>query len=94
MSVNRNPGFAGGAIIYAKEISPGVFLLFVNEAADAPYMLAMIAAYGGMERIGTREPEQLMFFLSIFRKEDLRFFGKWLSLEPMEVPESLVFSEN
>lgn len=76
---NRGKWFEEGAEIYAKEIRENIFLLFiVLKDSENEDIKALIAKYYGADTIGIREPEQIMFYLSVKCKEDLHYFEKYI----------------
>lgn len=78
---NKGDWFEDGAAIYAKEIKDNVFLLFVIlKDIQIENIQALIAHFDGFGSIGLKEPEQVMFYLSIKDKEDLHYFEKYLKI--------------
>ncbi|MEY8760142.1 hypothetical protein [Chryseobacterium tongliaoense] len=76
---NQGNWFENGATIYAKEIKENIFLLFVIlKDVDIENVRALIAHFDCFKSIGLKEPEQIMFYLSIKDKEDLHYFEKYL----------------
>ncbi|AYZ12036.1 hypothetical protein EGY05_08910 [Chryseobacterium arthrosphaerae] len=76
---NNGKWFEDGAAVYAKEIKDNVFLLFVIlKDIDIENIQALIAHFDGFNSIGLKEPEQIMFYLSIKDKEDLHYFEQYL----------------
>ncbi|MDR6405508.1 MULTISPECIES: hypothetical protein [Chryseobacterium] len=76
---NKGNWFEEDSTIYAKEIKENVYLLFVIlKDLQIESMRALIAHFDDIESIGTREPQQIMFYLSIKNKEDLHYFEKYL----------------
>ncbi|WP_370898402.1 hypothetical protein [Chryseobacterium gossypii] len=79
--VNKGDWFEEGATIYAKEIKDNIFLLFVIlKGIDIENIQALIAHFDCFNSIGLKEPEQIMFYLSIKDKEDLHYFEKYLKV--------------
>lgn len=71
--------FEDGAAIYAKEIKENIFLLFIIlKDIDIENIQALIAHFDCFGSIGLKEPEQIMFYLSIKDKNDLHYFEKYL----------------
>ncbi|KFF12072.1 hypothetical protein N6B72_03185 [Chryseobacterium soli] len=78
---NEGSWFGEGATIYAKEIKENIFLLFVIlKDIHIENIQALIAHFDCFSSIGTKEPEQIMFYLSIKDKEDLHYFEKYLKI--------------
>lgn len=76
--------FENGATIYAKEIRENIFLLFVIlKEVDIENVRALIAHFDCFNSIGLKEPEQVLFYLSIKDKEDLHYFEKYLKALPV-----------
>lgn len=76
---NNGQCFENGAAVYAKEIKDNIFLLFVIlKNTDIENIQAFIAHFDGFSSIGLKEPEQVMFYLSIKDKEDLHYFEQYL----------------
>lgn len=78
---NRN-WFENHDIIYAKEIKDTIFLLFVVSEKEEKIedIRALIAEFNDFSSIGKREPEQIMFYLSIRKKNDLHYFEKFMKI--------------
>ena len=73
--------FEDGAAVYAKEIKDNIFLLFVIlKDIEIENIQALIAHFDSFSSIGMKEPEQIMFYLSIKDKEDLHYFEKYLKI--------------
>ncbi|MEF9478340.1 hypothetical protein ACR1PO_17810 [Chryseobacterium sp. RRHN12] len=71
--------FEDGAAVYAKEIRENIFLLFIIlKDIDIENIQALIAHFDGFSSIGLKEPEQIMFYLSIKDKNDLHYFEQYL----------------
>ncbi|MGE8536916.1 hypothetical protein KYG33_03400 [Chryseobacterium sp. D764] len=71
--------FGDGAAIYAKEIKENIFLLFIIlKDIDIESIQALIAHFDCFNSIGLKEPEQIMFYLSIKDKNDLHYFEQYL----------------
>ena len=71
--------FEDGAAIYAKEIRENIFLLFIIlKNIDIENIQALIAHFDCFNSIGFKEPEQIMFYLSIKDKNDLHYFDQYL----------------
>ncbi|UTX49450.1 hypothetical protein [Chryseobacterium sp. MA9] len=71
--------FEGGAAIYAKEIRENIFLLFIIlKDIDIENIQALIAHFDCFNSIGLKEPEKIMFYLSIKDKNDLHYFEQYL----------------
>jgi len=71
--------FEDGAAIYAKEIRENIFLLFIiMKDIDIENIQALIAHFDCFGSIGLKEPEQIMFYLSIKDKNDLHYFEQYL----------------
>jgi hypothetical protein len=78
---NKGDWFEDGAAIYAKEIKDNIFLLFVIlKDIEIENIQALIAHFDSFGSIGLKEPEQIMFYLSIKDKEDLHYFEKYLKM--------------
>lgn len=78
---NKGEWFENGAAIYAKEIKDNVFLLFVIlKDIEIENIKAVIAHFDCFGSIGLKEPEQIMFYLSIKNKEDLHYFERFLKI--------------
>jgi len=76
---NKGEWFEEGAAVYAKEIKENVFLLFIIlKDIQIENIQALIAHFDCFKSIGIKEPEQVMFYLSIKDKEDLHYFEKYL----------------
>ncbi len=76
---NNGEWFEDGAAVYAKEIKDNVFLLFVIlKNIDIENIQALIAHFDCFSSIGLKEPEQIMFYLSIKDKDDLHYFEPYL----------------
>lgn len=76
---NTGKCFEDGAAIYAKEIKDNIFLLFVIlKDIDIENIQALIAHFDCFNSIGIKEPEQIMFYLSIKDKDDLHYFEQYL----------------
>lgn len=73
--------FENGAAIYAKEIKDNIFLLFVIlKDINIENIQALIAHFDSFSSIGLKEPEQIMFYLSIKDSEDLHYFEQYLKV--------------
>lgn len=73
--------FEEGAAVYAKEIRDNIFLLFVIlKDIEIENIKALIAHFDNFSSIGKKEPQQVMFYLSIKNKEDLHYFEKYLKI--------------
>ncbi|MFS4469945.1 hypothetical protein [Chryseobacterium sp. T20] len=71
--------FKDGAAIYAKEIRENIFLPFIIlKDVDIENIQALIAHFDCFGSIGLKEPEQIMFYLSIKDKNDLHYFEQYL----------------
>lgn len=78
---NKGNCFEEGAAVYAKEIKDNIFLLFVIlKDIEIENIQALIAHFDSFSSIGLKEPEQVMFYLSIKDKEDLHYFEKYLKI--------------
>jgi hypothetical protein len=78
--INKGKWFEENAAVYAKEIGENIFLLFVILKDKEPDDIqAFIAHFDCFESIGTKEPIQIMFYLSINENEDLHYFEKYLT---------------
>ncbi|KMQ65107.1 hypothetical protein ACM46_13035 [Chryseobacterium angstadtii] len=78
---NKGNCFEDGAVIYAKEIKTNIFLLFVIlKDIEIENIKALIAHFDSFSSIGEKEPEQIMFYLSIKDKKDLHYFEKYLKI--------------
>lgn len=76
---NNGKCFEDGAAIYAKEIKDNIFLLFVIlKNIEIENIQALIAHFDCFNSIGIKEPEQIMFYLSIKDKDDLHYFEQYL----------------
>ena len=76
---NNGKCFENGAAVYAKEIEDHIFLLFVIlKDIDIENIQAFIAHFDSFNSIGLKEPEQVMFYLSIKDKDDLHYFEQYL----------------
>ncbi|MBV8327387.1 hypothetical protein [Chryseobacterium sp.] len=76
---NNGICFENGATIYAKEIKNNIFLLFVIlKDIEIENIQALIAHFDSFSSIGLKEPEQIMFYLSIKDKDDLHYFEQYL----------------
>lgn len=82
--INTSERFVKGAIIYAKEISDNIFLLFVLENEECEQINALLANYDALENIGVTEPYHVMFFHSICKDDDIYFFEKYFKLQNHE----------
>jgi hypothetical protein len=73
--------FEDGAAVYAKEIKENIFLLFIIlKDIDIENIQALIAHFDCFGSIGLKEPEQIMFYLSIKDKNDLHYFEQYLKV--------------
>lgn len=73
--------FEDGAAVYAKEIRENIFLLFIIlKDIDIENIQALIAHFDSFSSIGLKEPEQIMFYLSIKDKNDLHYFEQYLKV--------------
>lgn len=71
--------FENGAAIYAKEIRENIFLLFIIlKDIEIENIQALIAHFDCFGSIGLKEPEQIMFYLSIKDKSDFHYFEQYL----------------
>jgi len=71
--------FEEGSIIYTKEITDNVYLLFIIlKKIKIEYIKVQIAHFDSFENIGVKEPLQTMFYLSIKDKEDIHYIEKYL----------------
>lgn len=78
---NKGEWFEDGAAVYAKEIKDNVFLLFVIlKDIEIENIKAVIAHFDCFGSIGLKEPEQIMFYLSIKNKDDLHYFERFLKI--------------
>lgn len=78
---NEGSWYGEGAVIYAKEIKENIFLLFVIlKDIHIENVQALIAQFDYFSSIGIKEPEQVLFYLSIKDKEDLHYFEKFLNI--------------
>lgn len=76
---NNGKCFENGAAVYAKEIKDNIYLLFVIlKNIDIENIQALIAHFDCFSSIGIKEPEQIMFYLSIKDKDDLHYFEQYL----------------
>lgn len=76
---NNGEWFEEGAAIYAKEITENIFLVFIIlKDINIENIKALIAHFDCFNSIGLKEPEQIMFYLSIKDKEDLHYFEQYL----------------
>ncbi|MBE4948863.1 hypothetical protein [Chryseobacterium culicis] len=72
--------FENAAAVYAKEIKENIFLLFIIlKDIDIENVQALIAHFDSFGSIGLKEPEQIMFYLSIKDKNDLHYFEQYLT---------------
>ncbi|MET3535269.1 hypothetical protein [Chryseobacterium limigenitum] len=80
--INSGNWFENHAVIYAKEIKDTAFLLFVvSESGEKTEDIrALIAQFDDVDNIGKREPERILFYLSIRRKNDLHYFEKFMKV--------------
>ncbi|MFC4687120.1 hypothetical protein ACFO4P_09260 [Epilithonimonas pallida] len=79
--INNGKKFEKEAIVYAKEISHNIFLLFVIlKGLDINKIYASIANFDCFESIGCKDPIQLMFHLTINKKEDFHYFEKYVNV--------------
>ncbi|MBT2620110.1 hypothetical protein [Chryseobacterium sp. ISL-6] len=70
--------FGDGETVYAKEIGDHIFLLFIIiKNVEAESMRAFIACFDSFTSIGSKEPSQIMFHLSIKENEDLHYLEKY-----------------
>lgn len=77
--VHKGNCFEDGAAVYAKEIKENIFLLFIIlKDIDIENIQALIAHFDCFNSIGLKEPEQVMFHLSIKDKNDLHYFEQYL----------------
>ncbi|MCU7613700.1 hypothetical protein N0B16_04550 [Chryseobacterium sp. GMJ5] len=71
--------FEEGSIVYAKEITENIYLLFIIlKDIKIEYIKVQIAQFDSFEDIGVREPLQTMFYLSIKDKKDIHYIEKYL----------------
>lgn len=78
---NSGEKFERGACIYAKEINPDVYLLFViidNQNANKIY--ATIANYDKIDDIGVIDSKKVLFHLNIESKEDFHHLEKYVNV--------------
>lgn len=76
---NKGDWYEAGAAIYAKEIKKNIFLLFIIlKDIHIENIQALIAHFDSFSSIGRKEPEQIMFYLSIKDKDDLHYFEQYL----------------
>lgn len=79
--INNGKKFEKEAIVYAKEINHNIFLLFVIlKGLDINKIYASIANFDCFESIGCKDPIQLMFHLTINKKEDFHYFEKYVNV--------------
>ncbi|SIQ05669.1 hypothetical protein SAMN05880573_102132 [Chryseobacterium sp. RU33C] len=77
--IHKGDCFEAGAAVYAKEIEENIFLLFIIlKDIDIENIQALIAHFDSFTSIGLKEPEQIMFYLSIKDKNDLHYFEQYL----------------
>ncbi|WP_110366228.1 MULTISPECIES: hypothetical protein [unclassified Chryseobacterium] len=77
--IHKGDCFEDGAAVYAKEIEENIFLLFIIlKDIDIENIQALIAHFDSFTSIGLKEPEQIMFYLSIKDKNDLHYFEQYL----------------
>ncbi|ROH99746.1 hypothetical protein [Chryseobacterium daecheongense] len=78
---HKGDWFEDGAVIYAREIRENIFLLFVIlKDVNIENIQALIAHFDDFNSIGIKDPIQVMFYLSIKKKEDLHYFEKYLKV--------------
>lgn len=78
---NQSNHFEDGAIIYAKEITENIFLLFVIvKDIKIQSIKVLISHFDNLESIGEKKPLQTMFYLSIKDEEDLKYVEKYIKL--------------
>lgn len=71
--------FEEGSIVYAKEITDNIYLLFIIlKDIKIEYIKVQIAQFHSFEDIGIKEPMQTMFYLSIKDKKDIHYIEKYL----------------
>jgi len=76
---NQSNLFEVGSVIYAKEITENIFLLFVIEKdVKIQNIKVLISHFDCLESIGEKEPLQTMFYLSIKDEEDLKYVEKYM----------------
>ncbi|MFC3160426.1 hypothetical protein SAMN05443633_102260 [Chryseobacterium arachidis] len=76
---NQGSWFEEGSVMYTKEIKENIFLLFILlKDLKTESIRALIARFDEAENIGKKEPQQIMFYLSIKCIEDLHYFEKYL----------------
>jgi len=80
--INNGNWFENHAVIYAKEIKDTVFLLFVVSESEEKKedIRALIVQFDDIDNIGKHEPEQILFYLSIRKKNDLHYFEKFMKI--------------
>ncbi|GGG51018.1 hypothetical protein [Epilithonimonas arachidiradicis] len=79
--LNNGKKFEKEAVIYAKEINRNIFLLFVIlKDLKMEKIRASIANFDCFESIGIKDPIQLMFHLTITKKEDFHYFEKYVNV--------------
>ncbi|RNA60497.1 hypothetical protein D1631_18580 [Chryseobacterium nematophagum] len=77
--INKGNWIKRGSIIYAKEINPNIYLLFVAvKGANSHNKQAFIVEFESVNSIGKYEPLQIMFYMSIKNKNDLLYFRRYL----------------
>lgn len=77
--VHNGDCFEDGAAVYAKEIKENIFLLFIIlKDIDIENIQALIAHFDCFDSIGLKEPQQIMFYVSIKDKNDLHYFEQYL----------------
>ncbi|MFY1046317.1 hypothetical protein [Chryseobacterium sp. GP-SGM7] len=81
---NHGKWIENNSVIYAKEIKDDVFLLFViNSEQQNDAVRAMIAKFDSIENISRKEPNQLMFYLTLQKNEDLHYFEKYMNISQL-----------
>lgn len=80
--INNSNWFENHSVIYAKEIKDTIFLLFVISESEGKTedIRALIAQFDDIDSIGKHEPEQILFYLSIRKKNDLHYFEKFMKI--------------
>ncbi|SDI86272.1 hypothetical protein SAMN05421846_11631 [Chryseobacterium taeanense] len=65
--------------MYAKEIRPDIFLLFIMiKDPNAENTRALIAHFDDFKSVGITAPKQILFYLSIKSEKDLHYLEKYL----------------
>lgn len=73
--------FDEGTLIYVKEISKGIYLMFnADGSSNESPIQAVIADYDCAASVGCKSPKQLLFHLRITGEHSLKYLKSFLKL--------------